>query len=88
MKFKACDVLIVGAGMVGLCLAYQLLERHIASNIVILEKEFEPGRHSSGRNSGVLHAGLCTNLAALRLRFVSRSAEATELGRGARLAYK
>lgn len=53
-----CDVLILGGGMVGLCIAHQLLERQITRSITILDKEPELGRHSSGRNSGVLHAGL------------------------------
>ena len=44
--------------MVGLSIAHQLLERGITSSITILDKEPELGRHSSGRNSGVLHAGL------------------------------
>jgi len=52
------DVLIIGGGMVGLCIAHQLLERRITRSITILDKEPELGRHSSGRNSGVLHAGL------------------------------
>jgi len=52
------DALIVGGGMVGLCIAHQLLERGISHNITVLDKEPELGRHSSGRNSGVLHAGL------------------------------
>ena len=52
------NVLIVGGGMVGLCIAHQLLERGISRNITVLDKEPELGRHSSGRNSGVLHAGL------------------------------
>ena len=52
------DVLIVGGGMVGLCVAHQLMERGITKSITILDKEPELGRHSSGRNSGVLHAGL------------------------------
>ena len=53
-----CDVLILGGGMVGLCIAHQLLERQIIRSITILDKEPDLGRHSSGRNSGVLHAGL------------------------------
>ena len=52
------DVVIVGGGMVGLSIAHQLLERQIARSIAIIDKEPELGRHSSGRNSGVLHAGL------------------------------
>jgi len=53
-----CDVLILGGGMVGLCIAHQLLERQITRSITIIDKEPELGSHSSGRNSGVLHAGL------------------------------
>lgn len=58
MRFHACDVLIVGGGIVGLCLAHQLLERGITRSISVLDKEPDLGLHSSGRNSGVLHAGL------------------------------
>ena len=49
--------LIVGAGILGLTLARELLSRG-ATDIVLLDKEPGPGRHASGRNSGVLHAGI------------------------------
>jgi len=58
MTLQHTDVLIVGGGVVGLCIAYQLLERGMTRSITLLDKESEVGRHSSGRNSGVLHAGL------------------------------
>ena len=58
MSSHSADVLILGGGMVGLCLAHQLLERGVTTSITVLDKEPELGRHSSGRNSGVLHAGL------------------------------
>ena len=58
MSAHSCDVLILGGGMVGLSIAHQLLERGITSSITILDKEPDLGLHSSGRNSGVLHAGL------------------------------
>ena len=58
MSNQNCDVLVVGAGMVGLCVANQLLERDIASKIIVLDKELIIGTHTSGRNSGVLHAGV------------------------------
>jgi len=44
--------------MVGLSIAYQLIERGISKNIIIIDKENNLGCHTSGRNSGVLHAGI------------------------------
>ena len=44
--------------MAGQSIAYQLIDRKISSSIVIIEKENLVGFHSSGRNSGVLHAGI------------------------------
>ncbi len=44
--------------MVGLALAHQLSRRKIEKDIMIIDKECSLGRHSSGRNSGVLHAGI------------------------------
>ena len=53
-----CDVVILGGGMVGLAMAYQIIERKEAKNIIVIEKEKDLALHTSGRNSGVLHAGL------------------------------
>ena len=58
MSTQSFDVLVIGGGMVGLCIAHQLYERGITKSIAVLDKEIVLGRHSSGRNSGVLHAGL------------------------------
>ena len=51
------DVLIVGGGIIGLTLARELASTG-RGEIVVLEKEDDLGRHASGRNSGVLHAGI------------------------------
>ncbi len=51
-------IIILGAGIVGLTIAYQLIERDISNQIIILEKEKQIGMHTSGRNSGVLHSGI------------------------------
>lgn len=51
------EILIVGGGVVGLTLARELVARG-REGVVVLEKEPALGRHASGRNSGVLHAGI------------------------------
>jgi len=52
------DVAIVGAGIVGLATAMELLKRRPATRIVVLDKEDHVAAHQTGRNSGVIHAGL------------------------------
>ena len=52
------DILILGGGMVGLSLAHQLANINRNLKIKILDKEKKLGLHNSGRNSGVLHAGI------------------------------
>tara|TARA_B100000965_G_scaffold406804_1_gene448841 strand:- start:8823 stop:10049 length:1227 start_codon:yes stop_codon:yes gene_type:complete len=58
MVFSNFDICVVGGGMVGLCLTKQLSIKYGPENIVLIDKEKELGLHSSGRNSGVLHAGI------------------------------
>ncbi len=58
MNSTSSEIIIIGGGMVGLSLAYELLNRKISKNIIVLDKEKELGMHTSGRNSGVLHAGI------------------------------
>ncbi|MDX6768007.1 MAG: L-2-hydroxyglutarate oxidase [Elusimicrobiota bacterium] len=54
---ETCDVLVVGGGILGLAAAREAKRRRPKAKVVLLEKEDAPGRHASGRNSGVLHAG-------------------------------
>jgi L-2-hydroxyglutarate oxidase len=51
------DLLVVGAGIVGLAAARAWKRRHPRAKVTILEKEPVLAAHGSGRNSGVLHAG-------------------------------
>ena len=51
-------VVVIGGGIVGLATAYKLLLSKSSGNVTVLEKEDGVGRHQSGHNSGVLHAGL------------------------------
>ncbi|WP_457603466.1 L-2-hydroxyglutarate oxidase [Nitratifractor sp.] len=64
-----CDFLIVGAGIVGLSMAYNLRKRYPHASIIVLDKEDEIGAHASGRNSGVLHAGFYYSSDSLKARF-------------------
>ena len=63
------DILIVGAGIVGLSIARELTFRYPDLKILIAEKEKEIAFHASGRNSGVLHAGFYYDASTLKARF-------------------
>ena len=52
------DVLVVGAGIVGLATARAAVRAHPGHTVTIVEKETAVGQHQSGRNSGVIHAGV------------------------------
>src|SRR5271163_2059196 len=51
-------VVVVGGGIVGLAAAYRIGQQDRRARVIVLEKESGVGRHQSGHNSGVLHAGL------------------------------
>jgi L-2-hydroxyglutarate oxidase len=66
MQFK--EFIIIGGGIVGLASALKLAARFPGCHIVVLEKEAGVGRHQSGNNSGVLHAGLYYKPGSLKAR--------------------
>lgn len=68
--FQTCQYLIVGAGITGLTIARELVQRG-ADSVMILEKEPELGAHASGRNSGVLHAGLYYSPDSMKAQYCS-----------------
>lgn len=57
MKTEA-DVVVVGAGIVGLATAFELSRRYRGLRVTLLEKEDREACHQTGRNSGVLHSGI------------------------------
>lgn len=63
MKF---DVIISGAGIVGLATAYQLKQKQADLNIAVVEKEQDVAMHQTGRNSGVIHSGIYYKPGSLR----------------------
>jgi L-2-hydroxyglutarate oxidase len=58
MTNKRYDVLVVGAGIVGLATAMELNRRRPDLKLVVLDKETEVAAHQTGNNSGVIHAGI------------------------------
>ena len=50
------DVVVVGAGIIGLAVAHELQSR--GHRVLVLEKERRVAEHQTGRNSGVIHSGL------------------------------
>lgn len=52
------DIIVIGAGIVGLATAWRLSQRYPHSKIIVLEKESQIGFHQSGHNSGVIHSGI------------------------------
>ena len=58
MSFKEFDILIVGAGIIGLATARALKIAFPKSEIGVLEKENEIAYHQTGHNSGVIHSGI------------------------------
>ncbi len=69
MARQTCDVLIIGAGVMGLATGMALLESNSNLRVTIAEKEDQLGKHASGRNSGVLHAGFYYSPDSLKARF-------------------
>jgi L-2-hydroxyglutarate oxidase LhgO len=51
-------IAIIGGGIVGLATALRLQQRLPHLRLTVFEKEAAVGRHQTGNNSGVLHAGL------------------------------
>ena len=52
------DYVIVGGGLVGLSVAYQILQAKPGASLCVLEKESAVASHQSTRNSGVIHTGI------------------------------
>jgi L-2-hydroxyglutarate oxidase LhgO len=65
---RQCDVVVVGAGIVGLAVARELALRHDGIDVVVLEREPRIAAHQTGRASGVIHAGIYYEPGSLKAR--------------------
>ena len=64
-----CDVIIIGAGVVGLSIAYYVSQKYPDKEIYVLERHEKFGQETSSRNSEVIHAGIYYKPGSLKADF-------------------
>ena len=69
MRTAKYDVVVIGAGIIGLSTAMNLLERFPNIKLVILEKNPKEGTQQSGHNSGVIHSGIYYKPGSFKAKF-------------------
>src|SRR5271169_116767 len=62
------DLLIIGAGIVGLATALEYSRRLPGKRLLVVEKEDHVAAHQTGHNSGVIHSGLYYKTGSLKAR--------------------
>ncbi|WP_027856906.1 L-2-hydroxyglutarate oxidase [Marinobacterium jannaschii] len=72
------DFMVIGGGILGLSTAMQLQQRHPGCSLLVLEKEAVLSRHQTGRNSGVIHAGVYYKPGSLKAKFCKQGNIATK----------
>lgn len=65
------DFIVIGAGVIGINVAIEVKKQFPQRKILVIEKEEALGFHSSGRNSGVLHAGFYYTADSLKAKFTA-----------------
>ena len=68
MPGETHDVVVVGAGILGLAVARELLRRRPGADLVVVEKETDVAAHQTGHNSGVIHGGIYYQPGSLKAR--------------------
>ena len=68
------DRVVIGAGILGLAVARELLARHPDSRIAVVDKADRVAAHQTSHNSGVIHAGVYYAPGSLKARMCVRGA--------------
>jgi (S)-2-hydroxyglutarate dehydrogenase len=76
---ESVDVVIVGAGIVGLATARALRAARPDARVVVLDKEAAVGAHQTGHNSGVVHSGIYYPPGSLKARLVKEGRQELQL---------
>lgn len=68
MVSQEYDIVVIGAGLVGLATAYHIKLKNPTKRLLIIEKEDGVSKHQSGHNSGVIHSGIYYKPGSLKAR--------------------
>ena len=68
------DLIVIGAGILGLATAREYLQRHPGARVAVLEKEPRIAAHQTGHNSGVIHSGIYYRPGSLKASLCVRGA--------------
>ncbi len=68
MTDREAELLVIGAGIVGLATALEVTRRFPEMRIVVVEKEGRVAAHQTGHNSGVIHSGIYYRTGSLKAR--------------------
>ena len=63
---------VVGGGILGVAIAREVVRRRPGTQVVVLEKEDRLAAHQTGRNSGVVHAGIYYRPGSLKAELCTR----------------
>ena len=74
---KRYDIAIVGAGIVGAAVLYEYQKRYPQHKVHLIEKESVAAFHQTGRNSGVIHAGVYYPPGSLKSQYCRQGLEDT-----------
>jgi L-2-hydroxyglutarate oxidase len=58
MRSDRYDVAVVGAGIVGLAVAREMVARRPAAKVIVIDQASAVAQHQTSHNSGVIHAGV------------------------------
>jgi L-2-hydroxyglutarate oxidase LhgO len=72
---RKADMVVVGAGIVGLACAVEFARRRPKLDVLVVEKEPSPALHQTGRNSGVIHSGIYYAPGSLKARLCTAGRE-------------
>ncbi|MFE2544415.1 L-2-hydroxyglutarate oxidase [Actinacidiphila glaucinigra] len=70
----SADIVVIGAGIVGLATAYAITRTSPGTSVLVLDKEDGPARHQTGHNSGVIHSGIYYRPGSLKARYATQGA--------------